>query len=302
MLSLFRKDSSQRARAQLKLSIGRPKEADRNLHKGGRSFYFFDFDDNIAILETPTFIFHKETGRAIRLSSREFAEQSRYIGREGIYKDYKIDFDDLTGTFRCFRDRDMSLLERLLGRRQIFVDDLYSALGLPDHHWQGPSWNCFYHAVFNRRPISLITARGHSPDTIKNGIRLMVSEGHIPHEPNYLALYPVNHPPTRHILNRGPETSVAEMKQLAIRASVEKAFSEYGYNEHHQFGMSDDDPKNIELIIEEMGRLKRNFPKNSFYVFDTYRGQFLRREVFDDGHTEDQKISQNLEQLNLFEV
>lgn len=287
-------------KVQLELGIRRTPELDRNFEKGGRSFYFFDFDDNIAVLSTPILLFHKKTGEEIRLSSREFGERSGEIGRAGPYQDYEVRFDDVRGSFRYFRDRDMGLMEKLLGRRQIFIQDLSEALGSPEYHWQGPSWNCFYHAVFNRRPVSLITARGHHPETIKSGIRLMVSEGHIPHEPNYLALYPINNPVIRAQLGRSQEISVAEMKQAAIRASVEKAFKMYGHNIHHRFGMSDDDPKNIELIIAEMSRLKREYPHNSFFVFDTHKGQFVRREVF-EGHTKDEVMGASFQQLNLFE-
>ena len=88
------------------------------------------------------------------------------------------------------------------------------------------------------------------------------------------------------------------MKQLAIRSSVEKAFEVYGYNPYHRFGMSDDDPKNVQLIIEEMSRLKKDYPKNSFFVFDTHKGQFLRREVF-ESYTKDSELTSK-EQLRLF--
>ncbi len=287
--------------AQLELGIERSREQDRNYNKGGRSFYFFDFDDNIAILSTATYIFHKYTGKELELSTREFGEHSGSVGRSGPYKDYEIRFDDATGSFRNFRDRDMSLVERLLGKKQPFIEDLIHALGHADYHWKGPSWNCFYHAVFNRRPLSLITARGHKPQTLKAGIRLLVNEGHIPHEPNYLGLYPVNCPETRKALIQGrSDISVAEMKQSAIRASVEQAFETYGLNEHHRFGMSDDDPRNVELIIDEMTRLKRRFPRNSFFVFNTHKGQFLRREVF-DGRTEDKVVPSQFHQLSLFD-
>lgn len=300
MLSLFRKpEERRRKQAQLELRIGRPAELDRNFNKGGRSFYFFDFDDNIAVLSTTTIIFHKETGREIQLSTREFGEQSQHIGKRGQYRDYEIRFDDLTGSFRNFRDRDITWVERVLGRKQFFLQDLNQALGLPDYSWQGPSWNCFYHAVYNKRPISLITARGHDPATIQQGIRLMVNQGYIPQTPNYLAIYPINHPPTRLQLTTGMNLSVAKMKQAAIRASVETAFAKYGYSEHHRFGMSDDDPHNVELIIEEMSSLKREYPQISFFVFDTHKGQFLRREVF-DGHTLDEVVSQPFQQLSLF--
>jgi hypothetical protein len=285
---------------QLELGIRREVEPDRNLAKGGRSFYFFDFDDNVANLSTSIFIYHKDSGAEVCLSSREFAEHSAHIGKRGPYKDFRIDYDDQKGTFRCFRDKDLGLVRRWLGGRQTFVRDLAHALGLEEFHWQGPSWSCFKHAVFNRRPISLITARGHHPETLKEGIQLMVREGHLPHEPNYLSLFPVSHPRIKSQLGLALNTPIAQLKQAAIRASVQEAFRTYGFSPHHRFGMSDDDPENVRLIVEEMVRLKAEYPANSFFVIETHRGQFVKREVF-PRYTVDQILLPVGEQLSLFE-
>lgn len=283
---------------QLELAIERQPELDRNSAKGGRSFYFFDFDDNLAFLSTPIYIFHKPTGKEIPLSSREWAEVHPQVGKPGVYADYEIRLCDKTGSFRNFRDRDISMLERLMGRRQVFIEDLANALGLPDVQWKGPSWSCFYHAVFNHRPVSVITARGHHPETLKSGIRVLVEKGHLPHEPNYLSLFPVSHPEVRIQLLMDREGTVPELKKAAIRASVEEALKVYGYNPYHRFGMSDDDPKNVELILEEMAFLKRSYPELSFFVISTHQGQFVKREVFSD-HTADHVFTQ-AEQLALF--
>jgi hypothetical protein len=117
------------SRGQIELPIAREAEKDRNFEKGGRSFYFFDFDDNVAFLSTPAYIFHKETGAELQLSSGEFAQQSRFIGRSGPYADYRVDVCDRKGTFRRFRDQDLHWLQKHLGRRkQVFVQDLAAAV------------------------------------------------------------------------------------------------------------------------------------------------------------------------------
>jgi len=283
----------------MELPIGRRREKDRNFSNGGRSFYFFDFDDNIAYLSTVTFVFHKETGDEIALSSGEFANQSPFIGKSGAFKDYEIRYDDASGTFRMFRDKDLSKLQRLLGQKQLFEKDLLEALGLPDYKWKGPSWDCFYHAVFNNRPTALITARGHYPETLKKGIRQFVNHGFLPHEPNYLGVYPVSNIEVRQGLGASANTPISELKQRAIRTAVVKAFDKYGHNPYHRFGMSDDDPKNITLIIEEMYRLKSEFPDNSFFVIETHKGQFYKREIFKD-HMTSKPIKSSPEQLSLF--
>lgn len=294
---MFRKKRAHRHK-QLELSLHRPREKDRNFHKGGRSFYFFDFDDNIAVLGTPTYIFHKETGKEKVITSGEFAEHNREIGKSGIYKNFRICLDDVSGSFRNFRDRDMSALEKVfLGKKQFFLEDLIHALGCPEQKWKGPSWDCFYHAIHNGRPISLITARGHAPQTIKRGIKQFVQEGFLSRKPNYLSIYPVSHPPTKIELGLGKNASVAELKRAAIRKSVERAFKKYGYNPHHRFGMSDDDPKNLELVVAEMTDLKKDYPENSFFVIETKKGSYLKKEIFTD-HLDINEVSHSL-QLNL---
>lgn len=285
--------------SQLELPLSREQEPDRGFAHGGRSFYFFDFDDNVAFLTTPIFLFHKETGVEIKISSRELGQQSAFIGKEGMFADYTFDYDSAKGSFRCFRDKDINWLGTLLGRRQVFVDDLAVALGLPEVQWKGPSWSCFYHAVFNSRPLALITARGHHPDTIKAGINLWVKEGHIPREPNYLAIYPVSHPQIKENLELPESNSIPLLKQKALRASVLQALKIYGPNPHHRFGMSDDDPRNIEWIIHEMRCLKRDFPDMSFFIIQTHGEQMVKTEVFAD-HLQDKMVTSDA-QMNLFE-
>lgn len=283
---------------QLELPLARNREPDRNFDRGGRSFYFFDFDDNVAFLTTPMYLFHREDGREIQISSREFAQQSQFIGRTGPFADYLIQPEE-GGSFRNFRDRDIGWLERLLGRKQMFVQDLAAVLGAPDLHWKGPSWNCFYHAVYNGRPVALITARGHHPKTMMQGIRLWVDEGHLPDEPNYLAVYPVSHPEIKKNLGLANSHSIPHLKQRALRAAVAEAKRVYGDNPHHRFGMSDDDPRNIEWIVREMRELKYENPMMSFFIIQTHGEQAIKHEVFTD-RVED-RVLQPEAQMTLFD-
>lgn len=291
-------------RGQLELPIAREVVRDRNADRGGRSFYFFDFDDNVAFLSTPIILFERETKKELKLSSAEYAKIHRSIGKPGAFEKYELIHHDETGSFRSFRDRDIGLLSKLLGRKQFFVQDLADVLGFPDVHWKGPSWSCFHHAALNRRPMSVITARGHSPETIKDGIRLFVNRRFLPNEPNYLSIFPVTNPKVRLELGcHDGSTSVAALKKAAIRASVEKAIEVYGKNDFHRFGMSDDDPHNIELITEEMKALKGKYPSMSFFVIETQAGRFVKWEVYAD-HTEATIVTtnedfQSFEQLTL---
>lgn len=265
---------------QMSFDFNVPKEADRNFHLGGRSFYFFDFDDNVAFLSTPIIIFHKKSGAELALSSGEFAQENKRIGISGPYTEYFMDFNDAHGSFRHFRDKDLHPLEIKAGKKQGFVEDIEKALKEVDTYWKAPSWEYFYHATYNNRPISLITARGHHPTTIIEGVNQLVLAGYLPHAPNYHSIYPVSNPEVRKDLGDTEfKQSVAELKKHAIRASVEKAISEYGYSPFHRFGMSDDDHKNVELITEEMRDLKKKYPEMSFFVIETFKDSFTKREV-----------------------
>lgn len=270
--------------SQLELGLLRVPEKDRNLHLGGRSFYFFDFDDNVAFLSTALVLFHRQTGEELLITSGEYARENQNIGKRGVFADYEIRWDDVTGTYRNFRDHSPEQLQKLGQKTQVFLQDLAEALGLPDFQWKGPSWSCFYHATFNQRPVSVITARGHAPVTVQEGISLWVDAGHLPQAPNYLSVFPVSHPQVRRDLgDTESKLSVPELKQKAIRASLEQAILTYGYSPHHRFGMSDDDPRNIQMIYEEMSRLKTDYPELSFFMIETHGGDFTKHEIKHSG-------------------
>jgi hypothetical protein len=122
----------------------------------------------------------------------------------------------------------------------------------------------------------------------------------LPLEPNYLSVFAVSNKETRKNLgDHDYKESTAELKQRAIRASVEKALDVYGYSPHHRFGMSDDDPRNIQLIVEEMTRLKSNYPEMSFFMIETNHGSFVKHEISQHGMKSDY-INDSDEQLDLF--
>ncbi|MEK6627784.1 MAG: hypothetical protein AABY53_04090, partial [Bdellovibrionota bacterium] len=159
---------------------------------------------------------------------------------------------------------------------------------------------CFYHATFNQRPISVITARGHNVKTIQDGVREFIKAGYLPSEPNYLSVFAVSNKRVREYLGDPQYTStIAQLKQKAIRASVEKAIEVYGESPHHRFGMSDDDPKNIQLVVEEMTRLKSDYPQMSFFMIETHGGDFIKHEITQHG-LRSQLISDGSAQLDLF--
>jgi hypothetical protein len=255
-----------------------PKSQDRNFHQGGRSFYFFDFDDNVIHLPTESYIFNKVTGEEKILTTAEFTIVQPQLGRSGPWLNFEIRNCDQTGTFRRFREKKF-----LFWRypRQPLLEDMERIFARPFEEWKGPSWNFFWYACHNQRPMSIITARGHHPKTLKKAIKMLKDKGFITHEPNYLSIYPVSHKPTRKKLGDVNLTQhPSALKQEAIRRSVKKAFRVYGHNPGHRFGMSDDDPTNLRLIIDVMRELKRGHGENSFFVIDTHGGRLIKQEIF----------------------
>lgn len=277
--------------------LERERYPDRNLHHGGRSFYFFDFDDNVMSLDTPIFLFHRHSGEELQLSTAEFAQVSPQVGQPGPYHDYEIDLNDYHGSFRRFRD--LAPHEDAAGREQPFVEDLRSALARPDFEWRGPSWELFFHAVHNRRPLSIITARGHHPTTLARGVELLHQGGHLTQLPRYVSIFPVSHPQIREDLSRDQGTlTVPELKLEAILRSVAAAMTNFGENPHHRFGMSDDSPENLELITAAMVRLKQRYPQNAFFVIDSSKLPLVKTEILLD-HTESEEVDSPA-QLSLF--
>lgn len=275
--------------SQLELDYDRFEEPDRNHMHGGRSFYFFDLDDNVFTLPTKIILFHKTEGTEYGISTKEYSEIYKKVGQDGTFRDYEIRLDPDAGSYRRFRSHES------------FLEDIHFALRHPDFVWKGPSWTFFHHAVFNQRPLSLITARGHEPETLVQGMSTLKDLGALPRDPHYLGVYPVSNPGVRSILgDTEMKKSIPDLKHAAIIDSVEKSFEKYGHNPYHRFGMSDDDPHNLELIVDAMKILKGKYRNNSFFVFSAEHDQLVRHEIFVD-HIED-TFADPATQLPLFQT
>ncbi len=290
---------------QVRLPIEFLKEPDRNFSHGGRSFYFFDFDDNVVHLPTEIFLFSKTDNSQRAISTHEFAKIAHQIGNPASaeWGQFKLIEDPKVGSFKRFREQ-----ETLKLNEQPLIQDMNTALTHKFVDWRGPSWDFFVYAVNNNRPISVITARGHHPHTIRRAIDLLVLSRDLGAHPNYLSVYPVSHPETRHRLENeilfhshkiGNSLSTAELKKRAIHRAVRDAMECYGENPFHRFGMSDDDPSNVALIREAMKELKQIYPDNAFFVISTFDRKVFKEEIrLDSDDNPNKSLVQ--EQISLF--
>jgi hypothetical protein len=265
------------SKGQMALPIQFFRELDRNFHKGGRSFYFFDLDDNVLHLPSELVLFKKNDSSMKSVSTEEWIEFKEHMNNSSSpWFEYESRFDERYNSFMNFRDRTIDPKTE----EQALIIDLRRALNDPQVEWKGPSWNFFAYAVENSRPLSIITARGHHPHTIKRAINHLVQTRDLVTHPNYLGVYPVSHTPTRVELDdKNLKLGVPELKKRAIHQSVKDAFDCYGYNPHHRFGMSDDDPENLKLILEAFAELKKEFPENAFFAFNTQNRKLVKHEV-----------------------
>lgn len=240
------------------------------------SFYFFDFDDNIMFLTTRILILNTVTGEPRPVSTGEFANIESLLGKPGPWQDYAM----FNGSFRNFRDIPEDELEP--GQKQHFVSDVEAAVCADGDSWKAPAWDLFVHACDKQRPVSIVTARGHSPATLKAGVRVLVDQGLIPREPNYLSVFPVTNDDVRREQLDDPDLVVTTpaLKKRAIMQTVERALEQYGHEPKHRFGMSDDDPKNVHLIISAMVECKKKYLDKRFFVINTHMGEKVKLEVF----------------------
>lgn len=243
-----------------------------------RSFYFFDIDENILHLFSSIYLKHEATGKLLRVSGKNFITEQNFIGKQGPFKDYCIDFSEKNGSFQEYRDQSIPWWKKPFVE-QSFVQDIKKSIKLPDSYWQGPSWAYFCHAVLNQRSIALITARGHSVEVLKRGFSLLVKHKYLPCEPNYLDIYAVNSPSFLKKYAKEQRQSTAELKNIAISVAVKAAFKKYGFHQGHRFGMSDDDAENLKHITGAMNQLKQVYPQNSFFVFDTKDNKIIKKEL-----------------------
>jgi len=122
-------------------------------------YYAFDWDDNIVSMPTKIILKNSE-GDEVGMSTTDFAEHRHDIGK----KDFNYDGDTIVGyaenPFRNFR---------VEGDKQFLIDAMRAEVG--------PAFDDFRESINNGSIFAIITARGHNPETIKQGIYNYIVSG-----------------------------------------------------------------------------------------------------------------------------
>ena len=257
-------------------------------------YYSFDWDDNIVHMPTKIIV-KDEDGGEVGMSTDDFAEHRHHIGKENFnYKGNTIVgfAEDPFRNFRTAGDKD-------------FVIDAMKAT-------EGPAFDDFREAINSGSIFSIITARGHNPNTLKqaiynyiindfNGIskdelvknlkkyRTFAGEEEMSDNElikTYLALNKY------HPVSFGDETGASNPEEAKVRAMDEfvdyikgmaailnkRAFLKNDIGNKFipdmpSIGFSDDDPKNIEVMKKHF----KDKPDNIVKTYSTAGG--IKKEV-----------------------
>jgi len=121
-------------------------------------YYAFDWDDNLMYM--PTKIYLKDNnGKSVGMSTEDFAEYRTLIGNE----DFNYEGNTIVGF-----DEDPFRDFRVTGDKKF----LEYAMKAPT----GPAWPDFIEAINNGSIFSIVTARGHTPSILKQGVYNLIKK------------------------------------------------------------------------------------------------------------------------------
>ena len=277
-------------------------EQNINLNIADRDFkyYIFDWDDNI--LRMPTYI-HLErrlrdgTWVPHRVSTSLFSvirnDTENYRPPGGRWPDAFIEF----------RDLDAGNESQFLKDAGAAIDQIVNGRETPP-----PSFNTFRKTLTEGRIFAIVTARGHSSETLRRGVELFIERVLTPEEKRamlanlrgyvvayespaanaaktdaqtldyYLSLnrYHAVTSPQFDALAQGKVFQAGkseDRKQFAIRDFIEHLFGiidRIGARKPISVGFSDDDPANVRAVEDYIRReLTQRFPSVRFVIYDT---------------------------------
>jgi hypothetical protein len=115
-------------------------------------YYAFDWDDNIVSMPTKI-ILKNEDGDEVGMGTEDFAEYRHEIGKKDIEYNGNTIVGFAENPFRNFG---------VAGDKQFLVDAMKA---IP-----GPAFEDFKESINNGSIFAIVTARGHNPETLKQGV------------------------------------------------------------------------------------------------------------------------------------
>ncbi len=268
--------------------------ADRDL-----KYYIFDWDDNI--LHMPTSIHLEKRDDAGKWIEHSVSTAVFSVIRND-HDNYRAPHGDWDAAFREFRDIDID-------NENVFLRDTRTAIDrvVSGKQNAGPSFDKFRQTLIEGRLFAIVTARGHSPEIIRQGVEYFIDTVLTPTEKNtmlenlrgYMACFEprfdkelsdqevlkyyykynryhgVMSPQFRAMMGKPNASSpnTEEGKQFAIMDFVEhviKITKKSGIDKPISVGFSDDDEGNV-IAVESFVRdeICKAFPKIKFVVYYT---------------------------------
>lgn len=225
-------------------------------------YYAFDWDDNLMYMPTKLFLKAKD-GSEVPMTTGDFAEWRDKIGKEDFDYEGKTIVGYAKNPFRMFG---------VEGDKQ-FLEDIKTAPLATDR-----SWNKFVEAINGGSYFAIITARGHNPLTLEEGVKELIKMGRGGLDKNKFIKSLIDY---EKITNANFKADKESIKELLLNYFNNCQFSPVSYGEasasnpeqakvealeefedkikeinpegEFELGFSDDDLKNVEVIDKELG-------------------------------------------------
>lgn len=123
-------------------------------------YYAFDWDDNLMFMPTKIILID-DKGEEVPMSTEGFAEHRHDIGKKPFQYEGHTIVGYAENPYRNFRGS---------GDKQFKIDAMRAKTG--------PAWSDFVEAINNASIFSIITARGHNPETLKDAIYNLIISNH----------------------------------------------------------------------------------------------------------------------------
>jgi hypothetical protein len=123
-------------------------------------YYAFDWDDNLLYMPTKV-ILKNDKGKDIKISTNDFAKFRKKIGKVDFEYNENIIVDYGKNPFRYFKKEG----DKCFKKEAMLAE-------------AGPAWKDFTEAINNGSVFAIITARGNSPETIKETCYEFIIKNH----------------------------------------------------------------------------------------------------------------------------